>query len=77
MYFTIIQQPRGGGSFSKGVLCLKGQELASVWEQRTGRKVTLDSAVQWLQFWMLDCFYYNLEKKANKLPKYCKTFDSP
>ena len=36
--FVRLQELRGGGSF-RGVLCLEGIELVSVWDQKTGKKV--------------------------------------
>ena len=70
---TTLQQTRGGGSFTEVVLHLKGQEMVSAWDQRKGKKVASDSAKRWQNF---GCFCCNLKTKANKLLKYCKTFDS-
>ena len=42
-----LQQQRGGGSFSKGVLCLEERELVTAWALRTARKVTSDGATFW------------------------------
>ena len=40
-----LQQQREGESFTEGVLRFEGQELISVCDQITGRKVPLDGAV--------------------------------
>ena len=37
----ILKQPRGGGNFDKGVLCLKEQEPVSTSDQRDGRKYNI------------------------------------
>ena len=53
------------------------QKVVSAWDQRTVRKLILDCATRWHLLWKLDFCCFNLKNKANKLPKYCKYFDSP
>ena len=68
---TMLQQPRGGGSFSEGVLHLRGQELVTAWNQRTGSKVAVDGETWWLLLWKLTYFGWNIKNKENKLAKFC------
>ena len=70
-------QPKGGGTFNEGILHLERRDLISAWDQRTRRKMASDSISWWPLLWILGCFYCNWKNKANKLLKYCKTFDSP
>ena len=55
----MFQHSRGGRSFCKGVLYLKGQELVSVWNQKIGRKVTSDGVIQCPLLWLLAYFCCN------------------
>ena len=50
-------------------------DINMVLNKEQGKKVASYCAIWWSLISILGCICYDLNNKANKLPKYCKTFD--
>ena len=57
-----LQQLKEGGNFSEWVLCLKGEQLVSLWDQRTDKKLASVRVTQWPLLWIWVCFSWKIKQ---------------